>query len=176
MGGNRVQWLAVSLEGQCNSQRLARPRENRFLPKDLHFCWMQVSPHFAAANDLWLICDYSWSLAALHDVTLEFQVRWERLPLKDDLPLLRTGTLGLCRPQDGDEPASASQITRSCTCAKCKTMHQTQIVNDVLSDMLWLVHRPDSQTLSATSNISSQSVVQRLKHQQPMRRTQIRSH
>ena len=51
-GWEPVQWLAVSLEGQCNSQRLARPRENRFLPKDLHFCWMQVSPHFAAANDL----------------------------------------------------------------------------------------------------------------------------
>ena len=54
MGGNRVQWLAVSLEGQCNSQRLARPRENGFLPKDLRFCWMQVSPQFAAANDLYV--------------------------------------------------------------------------------------------------------------------------
>ena len=56
MGGNRVQWLAVSLDCQWNSQRLARPRQNGFLPKDLHFAWMQVSPQFAAVD---VLCDYS---------------------------------------------------------------------------------------------------------------------
>ena len=83
--------------------------------------------------------------------------------------------LGLRRPQGGaqPQPASASQISWSCTGAKCRMTHQTQIVNDVVSDMLRPVHQSDSQTLSATSNISSQSVLQGLNHQHAMRKTQL---
>ena len=49
--------------------------------------------------------------------------------------------------------STASQITWSCTGAKCRMMHQTQSVSDVLSDMLWPFHGLDFEPLSATGTI-----------------------
>ena len=128
------------------------------------YMWLQLKPS-GILHDI-----IPWIPGSLRAASSQGRLWQHRL---HDVPLLRTGMLGLRRPQDGAQPASDGQTTRSCTGAKCRMTHQTQIVNGVLSDMLWPFHRSDSQTLLATSNISSQSFVQRLNHQQPRRKTEL---
>lgn len=52
LGGNAGAVASCLFGGSEQFTAPGQIPENSFLPQDRHFCWMQVSQQFAAANDL----------------------------------------------------------------------------------------------------------------------------